>query len=311
MKLIQILALATAVATVATAQNSNANNASSGAQQPASKGPSATSTPVVSQGKKSAVATKPSASGPQAKPAAGAGAAAQTGNKNATGAPVTGAKPASAAPPTANKGSASTATTTKGGVPAGAGKQTPAASKTIANSPASGAAAKGTKVVAGTQSKTPAKKRGGKPAKPVAANRPKKVTKATTVSSKAEPPTPPPARPRPRIGALGRRDPFLSVIRRQESGGPGPNCSGSGEKKSCLYIPELVLQGTAKDISGRMMAIVVTGTRHTYTLRENDRVFNGSVEKITTDSVIFREFVKDAVGRESAHEVVKKLSPTS
>jgi hypothetical protein len=46
-------------------------------------------------------------------------------------------------------------------------------------------------------------------------------------------------------------------------------------------------------------------------LRENDQVFNGSVEKITTDSIVFREFTKDALGRESAHEVVKKISPTT
>jgi len=64
-----------------------------------------------------------------------------------------------------------------------------------------------------------------------------------------------------------------------------------------------------KDISGKMMAVVVTSAKKTYTLREKDQVFNGSVEKITTDSVIFREFVKDAVGRESAREVVKKVNP--
>jgi hypothetical protein len=68
-----------------------------------------------------------------------------------------------------------------------------------------------------------------------------------------------------------------------------------------------VLAGTVKDISGKMMAVVVTGNKKTYTLRENDQVFNGSVEKITSDSVIFREFVKDAVGRESAREVIKKM----
>ncbi len=71
------------------------------------------------------------------------------------------------------------------------------------------------------------------------------------------------------------------------------------------------MQGTVRDISGKMMAVVVTGTRRTYTLRENDQVFNGTVEKITTDSVIFREYVKDAVGHEIPREVVKKLGPAS
>ncbi len=66
-----------------------------------------------------------------------------------------------------------------------------------------------------------------------------------------------------------------------------------------------------RDISGKMMAVVVNSSRRAYTLRENDQVFNGSVEKITTDSIIFREYVKDALGRETAREVVKKLGPTS
>jgi hypothetical protein len=60
-----------------------------------------------------------------------------------------------------------------------------------------------------------------------------------------------------------------------------------------------------------MMAVVANSSHHTYFLRENDQVFNGSVEKITSDSIIFREFVKDALGRESAREVVKKLGPTT
>jgi len=60
-----------------------------------------------------------------------------------------------------------------------------------------------------------------------------------------------------------------------------------------------------------MLAVVVNSSHHTYFLRENDQVFNGSVEKITSDSIIFREFVKDPLGRETAREVVKKLVPPS
>lgn len=110
------------------------------------------------------------------------------------------------------------------------------------------------------------------------------------------------------IGSAGRRDPFVSPIRSAGSISPTPNCTSG---KRCLAIPELVLQGTVRDISGKMMAVVSTSNRRTYTLRENDQVFNGSVEKITSDSIIFREYVKDAVGRETAKEVVKKMGPTS
>ena len=110
------------------------------------------------------------------------------------------------------------------------------------------------------------------------------------------------------IGSAGRRDPFVSPIRSAGSISPTSNCTSG---KRCLAIPELVLQGTVRDISGKMMAVVSTSNRRTYTLRENDQVFNGSVEKITSDSIIFREYVKDLMGRESAKEVVKKLGPTS
>jgi hypothetical protein len=128
-----------------------------------------------------------------------------------------------------------------------------------------------------------------------------KTAEATPVVAEKKPPVKP-------IGQNGRRDPFISPIRNITSGSPNANCTGG---KRCLSIPELVLQGTVRDISGKMMAVVVTSARRTYTLRENDQVFNGTVEKITTDSIIFREFVKDALGRETPREVVKKLGPAS
>src|SRR5260370_9928888 len=136
---------------------------------------------------------------------------------------------------------------------------------------------------------------------------PKPVAKTATKTVPAAPPAAPAAvvAARPRLGALGRRDPFVSPIRIAGPSGPGSGCTTG---KRCLSINELVLAGTVKDISGRMMAVVVNNAKKTYTLRENDQVFNGSVEKITTDSVIFREFVKDAIGRESAREVARKMN---
>jgi Tfp pilus assembly protein PilP len=100
----------------------------------------------------------------------------------------------------------------------------------------------------------------------------------------------------------------VSPLRNLGNVAPTPTCTTG---KRCLSIPELVLQGTVKDLTGKMMAVVANSAHRTYFLRENDQVFNGSVEKITSDSIIFREFVKDALGRETAREVVKKLVPTS
>ena len=93
-------------------------------------------------------------------------------------------------------------------------------------------------------------------------------------------------------------------------GSAGPRRTAPAANAASV-IPELVLQGTVKDTSGKMMAVVANSIKKTYFLRENDQVFQGSVEKITSDSIIFREFVKDALGRETAREVVKKLVPPS
>jgi hypothetical protein len=107
-----------------------------------------------------------------------------------------------------------------------------------------------------------------------------------------------------KTGAAGRRDPFVSVIRSGPLTPAGPSCSVG---KRCLYIPELVLKGIAKDTEGQMLAVVVSNTHRAYFLRENDQVFNGSVQKITGDAVVFREFTTDHLGRETAHEVVKRI----
>ena len=107
-------------------------------------------------------------------------------------------------------------------------------------------------------------------------------------------------------GSHGRRDPFISAIHPANSTGPaGPPCATG---KRCLSIPELTLHGIVKDATGKMMALVVTPTNRMYILRESDQVFNGSVVKITSDSVIFREYATDKLGHESAHEVVKKIT---
>lgn len=131
----------------------------------------------------------------------------------------------------------------------------------------------------------------------------KPVSKSTSGSSASASAT-------PQEGPRGRRDPFVSVIKTQESGATGPILPPCSSGKKCLFIPQIVLQATVRDRDGKMIALVANGPR-TYFLRENDQVFNGSVVKITTDSVIFRESVTDKLGHESSHEVVKKLTPAT
>ena len=305
MKLIQILALATVMAAAAVAQN---------AAQPASgkTQPGASPTPAA-QHKASATAAAPAHSKP------GAAVKKTTATASATQAQAHKASTKNAKPGTATPATAVSAKNTKPTVKSGVlpekmkkgAAPVPAAAKgTTKSSVAVKTVPPAPKAMVKT--KAPAKK-----AVPAATKPMLKPMKKTTAHVAETKPTLTPAGPStaekkpapPRlIGSAGRRDPFVSPIRSAGSVSPTQSCTSG---KRCLAIPELVLQGTVRDITGKMMAVVSTSNRRTYTLRENDQVFNGSVEKITSDSIIFREYVKDTLGRESAKEVVKKMGPTS
>ncbi len=104
-------------------------------------------------------------------------------------------------------------------------------------------------------------------------------------------------------GAAGRRDPFRSPV--VETGGVLAGCSTGGKK--CLVVDQITLQGIVKAPSGNI-AVITNSEKRTYFLRDNDPVFNGFVQKITGNSVIFRENVKDRLGRPVTREVVKTLT---
>jgi len=101
----------------------------------------------------------------------------------------------------------------------------------------------------------------------------------------------------------GKRDPFVSpVIAR----GPGPGpCAGG---KRCLAIDQLEVHGVVKGPRG-WIAIVENPAKKTYFLNDNDELYDGSVVKITGDSVIFKQNVLDAMGHTSTRQIEKKLVP--
>jgi Tfp pilus assembly protein PilP len=332
MKLIQILALAIAIATVATAQNPSATSQgkasptptpaaagkTGGTAQPATKkaaGQSGTKTsagtPAKATTEKSVAAKGASASSASSKPAvkaatvpvkahAPAGTQAKgaptpvvaaKGTAGATDAKKTESKKAEAKKTEAKKTEAKKDESKKADTKKGNATKAPAV---IAVKPA-----QGTKKTKKTGAQTAAIKTPAKAPAP-------QVTQLGPSTQTAEKPKPAPRT----FGAHGRRDPFVSPIVAKDGGinRPPSNCTSG---KRCLVIPELILQGTIKDTSGKMMAVVANSIKKTYFLRENDQVFQGSVEKITSDSIIFREYVKDGLGRETAREVVKKLVPAS
>jgi len=330
MKLIQILALATAMATMATAQNSGANSQpqgtpsptpaaagkTSGTAKPATKKADSSHKPEAKAGSTTpAKAGNNNAAAPKADPApkvgTASGASAKTTVKSTT-------VPVKAPPTVATKAKGTPTPVVVNGAKATATKKTEAASTDTKKAPATKTPAAKTPaaktpaviavkpVPAAKNAGTSQAKTAGKAAvKPPAKAQPTQSAQPTASTKTAD-------KPRPTVrafGAHGRRDPFVSpIVSKDGISRPAPNCTSG---KRCLVIPELVLQGTVKDTSGKMMAVVANSIKKTYFLRENDQVFQGSVEKITSDSIIFREYVKDALGRETAREVVKKLVPPS
>jgi Tfp pilus assembly protein PilP len=322
MKLIQILALATAMATVATAQNSGANSQTQATPSPTPAAAGKTG------GTKKPAAKKAASSDQKPGAKAAPGTPEKTSNSNAAApkadpAPKSGTASGAIGKPTVKTSTAPVKPASPAGTQAKGAPTPVVVAKDGAKTATKKTDTKKTDAKKTAPAKVPAviAVRPSAPAKNAGASQTKSAAKpGVQVPAKAPAPgtaqkTPPAQtaeKPKPSVrafGAHGRRDPFVSpIVSKDGISRPAPNCTSG---KRCLVIPELVLQGTVKDTSGKMMAVVANSIKKTYFLRENDQVFQGSVEKITSDSIIFREYVKDALGRETAREVVKKLVPPS
>src|SRR6266436_6742409 len=99
-----------------------------------------------------------------------------------------------------------------------------------------------------------------------------------------------------------RRDPFESLLGRQ--GGKAPLNLPPG--KLGLQVSTLRLDGIVRAPNG-MIAVVSNPQARTYFLREGDRLYDGSVEKISMDGVSFHEEGKDAFGKPVERQVNKRI----
>lgn len=110
------------------------------------------------------------------------------------------------------------------------------------------------------------------------------------------------AAPPRKVGAAGRRDPFISPVVSMSAVGSG--CSSG---KRCLAIEQISLRGVVRSETG-MIAVVVNALDKAYFLRENDPVFNGFVEKITADSIVFKQTFHDRLGKPLTRDVTKTIT---
>jgi Tfp pilus assembly protein PilP len=76
--------------------------------------------------------------------------------------------------------------------------------------------------------------------------------------------------------------------------------------KAGLVIGTTRVDGTVKSPEG-MLAVVSNPDQRVYFVREGDRLYDGQVEKIGLDGVVFREYSKDAFGKPVEREVTKRI----
>lgn len=163
----------------------------------------------------------------------------------------------------------------------------PAAAKAPAKTPAKAP------VAAKDSAKTPAKA-------PTAA---KESTKAES-GNPDHPPVEKPAEEKP----VARRDPFDTLLTKARAGSAQPENLPPG--KAGLIVETLQINGVVHSPNG-MIAIVSNSQQRVYFLREGDKLYDGSVEKIALDAISFHEIGKDAFGKPLERTVSKRLYPSS
>ena len=138
----------------------------------------------------------------------------------------------------------------------------------------------------------PAPKRAAKAAaKPAAPKTESSTTASTTAPSESE-------------LKAARRDPFESLVNRQKAAADLAKVLPAG--KAGLQVSTLRLDGIVKAPNG-MIAVVSNPQARTYFLREGDRLYDGTVEKISMDGVSFHEEGKDAFGKPVERQVNKRI----
>lgn len=139
----------------------------------------------------------------------------------------------------------------------------------------------------------------GKPANKSAAKAKSGTPAAKTVSEK---------KPVESEQRIARRDPFESLVGRQQAADALAKNLPPG--KAGLQIGTLRLDGIVRAPNG-MIAVVANPQQRTYFLREGDKLYDGTVEKISMEGVTFHQEGKDAFGKPVERQVSKRLYSTA
>jgi hypothetical protein len=132
----------------------------------------------------------------------------------------------------------------------------------------------------------------GKPAKGAVKTKTPKAAKPVEATTKSEAPV-----------SVSHRDPFEPLVGKKTEGGMPINLPPG---KAGLLIATTNVDGLVRSPNG-MIAVVSNPQKRVYFIREGDRLYDGQVEKIGLDGVVFRQTGKDAFGKPVEHVVTKRI----
>ena len=138
---------------------------------------------------------------------------------------------------------------------------------------------------------------------------PARPAPATPVRGTPAPAAPAQAETAPAAGGFsydpaGRRDPFVSMIRRGADPQRQPTARAPG--LAGLETAEVTLKGTVAGREG-FVAILQGSDKKTYIVREGERLADGTVRTITQSSMVIVQQVNDPLSRDTQREVRKML----
>ena len=145
------------------------------------------------------------------------------------------------------------------------------------------------------------------------------VLAAAPVSGQAPAPVPatPAAVTTPQVPALepqgydykpsGRRDPFVSLVRRT-SEALGTSATARPTGIAGLSVDEITMRGVYKGRNG-WTALVRGVDNRTYSLKTGDELYDGTVKAVTGDAIVVLQNVSDPLSLQKKREVKKLLRP--
>jgi type IV pilus assembly protein PilP len=107
----------------------------------------------------------------------------------------------------------------------------------------------------------------------------------------------------------GRRDPFVSLLRRGADSAPVAAAAKREAGLAGLGAAEISLRGTIKS-AGTFVGIVQGADSKTYIVRAGDKLADGSIRTITADSMVILQQVSDPLSPGRVQEMRKGLRQT-